>query len=176
MAFLENIVLSHSVMSNPMGWSPPGSSVVGISQARIPDWVAISYSSGWDTTEQLNNNNKNSRGSSLPRDGIHISCIGKQILYDCTTCKALIENTAQCNCLWNAMKRAITPEYHLVLTTFRYIYIYIYRLPNQSIFGFSKLPQKCIFTYGSVKLKSTQGPHIILGCYILISNISSNLQ
>ena len=124
MAFLENIVLSHSVMSNPMGWSPPGSSVVGISQARIPDLVAISYSSGWDTTEQLNNNNNNnSRGSSLPRNGIHISCIGKQILYDCTTCKGLIENTAQCNCLWNAMKWAITPEYHLVLTTFRYIYI-----------------------------------------------------
>ena len=35
-----------SVVSNslqPMGYSPPGSSVHGISQARILEWVAIPY-------------------------------------------------------------------------------------------------------------------------------------
>ena len=31
---------------DPVGWSPPGSSVRGISQARIPEWVAISFSRG----------------------------------------------------------------------------------------------------------------------------------
>ena len=39
---------------NPMDWSPPGSSVHGILQARILEWVAISFS----------------RGSSQPRNGL----------------------------------------------------------------------------------------------------------
>ena len=39
--------------------------VHGISQARILEWVAISFS----------------RGSSQPRDGTCVSCIGRQILY-----------------------------------------------------------------------------------------------
>jgi len=38
--------------------SPPGSSVNGILQARILEWVAISFS----------------RGSSQPRDQTHVSC------------------------------------------------------------------------------------------------------
>jgi len=42
-----------------MDCSPPGSSVHGISQARIPEWVAI----------------PSSRGSSPPRDQTRISCI-----------------------------------------------------------------------------------------------------
>ena len=42
---------------NPMDCSPPGSSVHGISQARILEWVAISFS----------------RKSSQPRDWTHIS-------------------------------------------------------------------------------------------------------
>ena len=47
---------------------PPGFSVHGIFQARILEWVAISFS----------------RGPSQPRDGTRvscISCIGRQILY-----------------------------------------------------------------------------------------------
>ena len=43
----------------PMDCSPPGSSVHGISQARILEWVAIS----------------SSRGSSWPRDQTHDSCV-----------------------------------------------------------------------------------------------------
>ena len=42
-----------------MDSSPPGSSVHGISQARILEWVAISFS----------------RGSSWPRDRTQVSCI-----------------------------------------------------------------------------------------------------
>ena len=34
-------------LCNSMDCSPPGSSVHGILQARIPEWVAISYSSRW---------------------------------------------------------------------------------------------------------------------------------
>ena len=49
-------------------WSPPGSSVHGILQARILEWVAM----------------PSSRGSSLPRDQTRISfvpCIGRWVLY-----------------------------------------------------------------------------------------------
>ena len=56
------------ILGDPMDCSPPGSSVHGILQARILEWVAISYS----------------RGSSQPRDGTRVtcvSCMGRQILY-----------------------------------------------------------------------------------------------
>ena len=45
---------SHSTLCDPVACSPVGSSVHGISQARILEWVSISYSSGfsrpWDRT------------------------------------------------------------------------------------------------------------------------------
>ena len=68
-----------SVRSNsvtPWTVTPPGSSIHGIHQARILEWVAISYS----------------RRSSRPRNWTHVSCIpciGRQILYHCTTWEAL---------------------------------------------------------------------------------------
>ena len=52
-----------------MDCSPPGSSVHGTSQARILEWVAISFS----------------RRSSWPRDRTQVSWIGKQILYHCAS-------------------------------------------------------------------------------------------
>ena len=57
--------------SSATQWSvaPPGSSVHGISQARILEWVAISFS----------------KGSSQPRGWTQISCIGWQILHHWTT-------------------------------------------------------------------------------------------
>ena len=56
---------SRPTLCNPMDCSLPGSSVQGILQARILEWVAVPFS----------------RGSSQPRDWAHVSCIGKQILY-----------------------------------------------------------------------------------------------
>ena len=55
-----------------MYYNPPGSSVHGIFQVRILDWIAITYS----------------RGSSLPRDQTCISCIScidRQFLYHCAS-------------------------------------------------------------------------------------------
>ena len=55
-------------LCDPMDCGPPGSSVHGILQARILEWVAIS----------------SSRGSSRPRFQTCISCIssiGRQVLY-----------------------------------------------------------------------------------------------
>ena len=60
-----------------MDYSLPGSSVHGISQAKILEWVAIS----------------SSRGSSQQRDRTCISCIsciGRQILYYGTTMEAYV--------------------------------------------------------------------------------------
>ena len=37
---------SFSTLCDPVDWSPPGSSVHGILQARILEWVAISFSRG----------------------------------------------------------------------------------------------------------------------------------
>ena len=42
-----------------MAYSPPGSSVHGILQAKIPEWVAVAFS----------------RGSSQPRDGTRIASL-----------------------------------------------------------------------------------------------------
>ena len=45
-------------LCNPMDWSPPGSSVHGILQGRILEWVAISFS----------------RGSPQPKDRTQVFC------------------------------------------------------------------------------------------------------
>ena len=65
---------------DPMDWGLPSSSVHGVLQARILEWVAITYS----------------RGSSRPRDQIHVSCIsctGRWIIYHWATWEAHISST-----------------------------------------------------------------------------------
>ena len=59
-------------LCNPMDCSPPGSSVHWILQARILEWVAVSFS----------------RGSSQPSDQTHVFYIGRGILYHCATWEA----------------------------------------------------------------------------------------
>ena len=63
---------SYLTLGNAVDCCPQVSSVPGISQATILDWVAFSYS----------------RGSSRPRDWTHVSwvsCIGRWILYHWAT-------------------------------------------------------------------------------------------
>ena len=55
-------------LCDPMDCSPPGSSVHGFLQARIPEWVAVPFS----------------RASSQPKDWtliFYVSCIGRRVLY-----------------------------------------------------------------------------------------------
>ena len=62
-------------LCNPMSCSPPGSSVHEVSQVRILEWAAISFS----------------RGSSWPRDRTLVSCIScivRRILYHWATREA----------------------------------------------------------------------------------------
>ena len=59
---------SRPTLCNPVYCNPPGSSVHGILQARILEWVAV----------------PSSQASTRPRDWTHISfiaCIGRQIVY-----------------------------------------------------------------------------------------------
>ena len=58
------LLFSRQVMSDSL-WPPPGFSVHGVLQARILDWVAISFS----------------RGSSWTRDWTCVSCTGRWNLY-----------------------------------------------------------------------------------------------
>ena len=75
--YLEINWIKHDIIEwLGIGGSESYSSVHGIFQARILDWVAISYS----------------RGSSWPRDWTQvssISCIGRQILYHWATWESL---------------------------------------------------------------------------------------
>ena len=57
---------------DPTDCSPPGSSVRGISQARVLEQIAISFA----------------RGSSRPRDRTHVSYTGRQVLYHWATMEA----------------------------------------------------------------------------------------
>ena len=68
--------LCPTLCEQTMDHSPPGSSVCGILQARIPAWVAISFS----------------RGSSWLRDRTHVSSISRRILYHWATREALKSN------------------------------------------------------------------------------------
>ena len=70
---------SCQTLCDPMDYSLPGSSVHGISQARILEWVAISFS----------------RETSHPRDWTHISwitCTGRWLLYHSATWKPILEH------------------------------------------------------------------------------------
>ena len=53
----SEVTQSCPTLSDPMDCSPPGSSILGILQARVLEWVAIS----------------SSRGSSRPRDQSQVS-------------------------------------------------------------------------------------------------------
>ena len=93
-----SVAQSCLTLCDSMDYSLPGSSVHGIFQARILEWVAIS----------------SSRGSFSPRDWTHISCIGRRILYNWATWEAsrvtrLKPARASPElCTWGFWKRGIT--------------------------------------------------------------------
>ena len=65
----SSVAHSRPTLCDPMDYNLLGFSIHGILQARILDWIAISFS----------------RGSSWPRDRIRVSCIGRWILHHWTT-------------------------------------------------------------------------------------------
>ena len=75
-SFSQCVLVTQScpTLCNPVDCSPPGSSVHGILQARILEWVAIPFS----------------RGSSQPRDWTGISCIADGLFTSWATREALL--------------------------------------------------------------------------------------
>ena len=74
-------------LCDPMDCSSPGSSAHGISQSRILEWLAISFS----------------RGSSQPRGRTCVSCIGRQVLYHWATRECWYEHwgvKVRCSPMW----------------------------------------------------------------------------
>ena len=90
LSYIPKISLSHAgacicaqlrpTLCDPTDCSPPGCSVYGISQTRILEGVAVSFS----------------RGSSQPRDQTCISCTGRRILY-CQATLLLTLKSDQCS-------------------------------------------------------------------------------
>ena len=86
--FDTEVILAHVVLvaqscltlCDPMNSSPPGSSVHGILQERILEWVAIPFS----------------RGSSQPRDQTWVSCIILRFLLSEPPGKPIHEKLSSC--------------------------------------------------------------------------------
>ena len=79
-SLIKNILLlvaqSCSTLCDPMDCSPPGSSIHGISQARILKWIAISFS----------------KGSSWSRDWTQVFCIAGRFFTIWATREALLSS------------------------------------------------------------------------------------
>ena len=73
-AYVCLVTQSCPILCNPMDCSLPGSSVHGILQARIMEWVAM----------------LSSRGSSQPRNWIQVSCIASGFFTDWATKEAQV--------------------------------------------------------------------------------------
>ena len=104
-SFVESVLLiqSYLTLCNLVKYSPPGSSLHGIFQARVLEWIAIS----------------SSKGSSPPRDRTWVSCIGRWILYHLSYEGSFTRNS--CSCEGNKQNtfldtfRAIWEEIEVVL-------------------------------------------------------------
>ena len=104
------VAQSCSALWDPMYCSLPGSSAHGISQARIPEWVAISFS----------------RGSFWPRDWTHISYIGRLVHYHWATREAPHPNPY----IYTEIIRLLTQELLLTRMSFNTaFYIFIACVP-----------------------------------------------
>ena len=98
------VAQSCPTLCDPVDCSPPGSSVHWILQARILEWVAISFS----------------KGSSRPRDQTlvsHVSCTGRQILY----CKRHLESLIYTHILGRIIYQKIFRRFKMTMT-FRLCY------------------------------------------------------
>ena len=101
-------LLSHVwLFCDPMDCNLPGSSVYGILQARVPEWVAISFS----------------RGSSWPREQTWVSHIARKMLYSLShqgspfTALILLNSSLrhnQCCCLVIFKEIEIKYDWHIL--------------------------------------------------------------
>ena len=113
------VIKSCPTLCDPIDCSPPGSSVHEISQARILEWVAISFSGG----------------SFWPKDrtwASWISCIGRQILYHCITREAPQDLRAVMKPLKKHIQQSLipTPYWPLSIHQDLVFCVKIYKMPS----------------------------------------------
>ena len=80
-------------LCEPMDCSPPGSSVHGVLQARILEWVAISFC----------------RGSSRPRNRTWVSCTSRWVLYHWAPGKPKAQWVCPKSQSWKGWSQALYP-------------------------------------------------------------------
>ena len=119
---------------DPMDYSPPGSPVHGISQARTLEQIAISFS----------------RGSSWPRDQTWVSCTAGGFFMDWATWEA-IEGRVSTWIIWNSSVKDIS-FFHLFIHSVTSEYWEIQR------YLFYTLSCVCVCLVASVVSDSLQ-PH-----------------
>ena len=78
------VAQSRPTLCNRMDCSPPGSSVYGILQARILEWVAVPFS----------------RGSSQPRNHTRVSCIAGRFFTNWAAMKVLASGKQERGVQW----------------------------------------------------------------------------
>ena len=124
---------------DPMEYSPSGSSLHGMLQVIILEWLTISFSSG----------------SSLPRDWASIFCIGRRVLYHWATREALTQKLTLClsSCMF------YSTVYWLFCWTDRHLLvrtptIFIWRIKRQKI-QFNLTPAPLLKPWWLEKLDST---------------------
>ena len=138
-----SVILLCLTLCNSMDCRSPGSSVHGIFQARILEWVAMS----------------SSRGSSWLRDCTPVSCIGRWILCQCTMWEAPYWTELICNqkVNQNDLSRTLSIP---VIHNFGVLQRYLLKCPHLFLFPFTKpsviqiisgegMPKEysCIFIY-----------------------------
>ena len=157
-------------LCDPMGSSPPGSSVHGNFQARILEWVAIF----------------SCRGSSPPRDLTHISCIssigggffiteplGSRLISAYINCKAFLSDDPQtpqllfyCPGLVNVFVTTKKQNY----TIFRLLFIAFF--PSASIFYFEIFLKAALPWWVLITLPHPRSLHPSAG--LLVSSLGAS--
>ena len=128
------VAKSYLTLCNPMDCSPPGSSVLGILQARILEWVAM----------------PSSRGSSWLRDGTQVSCTRGQILYHWATGKPISYQATPLNL--NLIKLLYFLHFHTHTTPFAWnVLSFFSNWPNSLCFSCTHLQEKLPFLPHSKK-------------------------
>ena len=85
------------ILCNPMDCSLPGSFIHGIFQARILEWVAISFS----------------RGSSRPRDRTRVSCTADSLLSEPPVKSSLVLSHTQNQRLFRSLSKWAGETQHM---------------------------------------------------------------
>ena len=120
-------------LCDPKDWSPPGFPVRGIIQAKILEWVAISFS----------------RGSSRPRDQTLLSCIAGRLFTDWATREALINLLNAYQFIGWKVKLHCFISIHCFITFSCISYTFFVRLKLKLLITRVWINKVCILIYNS---------------------------